>query len=455
MTQPDKTPLAVNSSVADWERRVLAGRELFVRQFAMAGSNDAKRLKAWDEYGFKPTLTFDDLYKMYSRGGVAFGAVTKLVSRCWLNAPEVIEGEKDDTDEAVTEWETATAKVLSKVNAWDVWKEVDRRRLVGRYAALILRFADNKDFDQPVTTGRKVLVECVPVWASALKAGDVDQDQQSERYGKPKFWTYTPVDYAGNPMSPVEIHSDRLFIVGDPSPGAIAFLEPVYNALVSLEKVEGGSGESFLKNAARQISINYDPEVDLVEAAKHYGMELPAFKAQFDDAVRKLNRANDMAMMTQGATVTPLVTQVADPEPTYRVNLQTVAAGVDIPSKILVGQQTGERASTEDERYMSARCQSRRDSELSREITDFIRHLQRCGVVDAKDEIVTVWTSLLELTGAEKLATSKTMAEINTSAMDQGQAAFTVDEIRAAAGYDKLTERIEPPLPEPVDGGAE
>ncbi|EAQ6918689.1 DUF1073 domain-containing protein, partial [Salmonella enterica] len=39
---------------------------------------DAKRSSAWCEYGFKEDLTFDDLYKLYRRGGIAFGAVNKI-----------------------------------------------------------------------------------------------------------------------------------------------------------------------------------------------------------------------------------------------------------------------------------------------------------------------------------------------------------------------------------------
>lgn len=436
----DKMTIAVNSAVAQYERNLLVSRARFLSQMQVGGSSDSKRLHAWDEYGFKSVLCFEDLFKMYSRGGVAFGAVTKLVSRCWLTAPEIIEGERDDTDKKVTTWEQKVAKQFAKLNMWDVWKEADRRRLVGRYSALILRFRDSKEFDQPVDVSQKELVGCVPVWQSALEAGDIDADPQSDYFGKPKFWTYTPSDYSGNPMSSVKIHADRVWIIGDASNDAIAFLQPVYNALVSLEKVEGGSGESFLKNAARQIAINYDAEIDLSEAARAYGVDLPAFKGQFDEAVRKLNRANDMALMTQGATVTPLVSEIADPKPTYDVNLQTVSAGTDIPTKILIGQQSGERASTEDERYMSARCQSRRDSELSRELSDFVRHLMRCGAVDKKDEFAVAWLSLLELTANEKLGKAKTMAEINTAALNQGEEAFTTDEIRAAAGYDAKTQ---------------
>ena len=42
---------------------------------------DAKREAAWCEYGFKTDLSFHDLYKLYRRGGIAHGAVNKLVGR--------------------------------------------------------------------------------------------------------------------------------------------------------------------------------------------------------------------------------------------------------------------------------------------------------------------------------------------------------------------------------------
>ncbi len=75
---------------------------------------------------------------------------------------------------------------------------------------------------------------------------------------------------------------------------------------------------------------------------------------KFNEVAGEMNRGNDVLMTTQGATVTPLVTAVADPSATYNVNLQTFAASVDIPVKVLVGMQTGERASTEDQKYFNA-----------------------------------------------------------------------------------------------------
>ncbi|MFO7066716.1 DUF1073 domain-containing protein, partial [Pseudomonas aeruginosa] len=83
---------------------------------------------------------------------------------------------------------------------------------------------------------------------------------------------------------------------------------------------------------------------------------LDALNERFNEAARQLNLGVDVLLPTQGATVTQMVSAVSDPSPTYNVNLQTAAAGVDIPTKILVGMQTGERASSEDQKYHNARC---------------------------------------------------------------------------------------------------
>ncbi len=161
---------------------------------------------------------------------------------------------------------------------------------------------------------------------------------------------------------------------------------------------------------------------------------------KFNEVAGEMNRGNDVLMTTQGATVTPLVTAVADPSATYNVNLQTFAASVDIPVKVLVGMQTGERASTEDQKYFNARCQSRR-GDLSFEIEDFSDKLIDLKIIDAVSEKTVIWDDLNEQTGTEKLANAKTMAEINQTFQGSGEKpAFSREEIRTAAGYENVDE---------------
>jgi hypothetical protein len=155
----------------------------------------------------------------------------------------------------------------------------------------------------------------------------------------------------------VNIHPDRVFILGDYSDDAIGFLEPAYNAFVSLEKVEGGSGESFLKNAARQLASTSTKKSTLA-ALRRCNVSVDELQDKFNEAAQ-MNRGNDV-LLSPRSHVTSLVSPVSDPSPTYNVNLQTAAAGVIYPTRILVGNQQAERSSTEDQKYFNARCQSRR-----------------------------------------------------------------------------------------------
>ncbi|MFG6654937.1 DUF1073 domain-containing protein [Scandinavium sp. M-37] len=417
----DKLQLAVNHALND--ARMARARAM---AFNPGMGLDAKRSTAWCEYGFKEELTFDDLYKLYRRGGIAYGAVNKLVGLCWKTNPEVIEGDADDDTKDEAAWERSNKRVFTH-RFWRSFAEADKRRLVGRWAALLLHVRDGKKPNEPVTRGRG-LAKISPVWASALKVKSRDNN------GNITMWQYTETQADGNPVQR-DIHPDRVFTIGDMSDDAIGFLEPGYNACVSLEKVEGGSGESFLKNAARQLNVNFEKEIDFNNLASLYGVSVSDLQDKFNEAAVEVNRGNDVLLTTQGASVTPLVTAVADPGPTYDVNLQTFAASVDEPVKIIVGMQTGERASSEDQKYMNARCQSRRQ-DLSFDIEDLVDKLIVLRIVTPVAEKAVVWDDLTEATGGEKLDNAAKMSEINQTSLASGGQVFTVEEIRVAAGYE-------------------
>ncbi|EOZ4763742.1 TPA: anti-CBASS protein Acb1 family protein [Enterobacter hormaechei] len=424
----DKLTLAVNHALND-ARMARARMGLLAPTMGL----DNKRNAAWCEYGFKEELTFDDLYKLYRRGGIAHGAVEKIAGKCWQTNPEIIEGDASDETRQETAWEKKTKQVFTN-RLWRSFFDADRRRLVGRYAGILLHIRDNKAWNLEATKGRG-LEKVTVAWAGSLTVSEWDTGLNSKTYGQPKMWQYTERLPNGSTRR-VDIHPDRVFILGDYTDDAIGFLEPAYNAFVSLEKVEGGSGESFLKNAARQLNVNFDKEIDFNNLASLYGVTVTELQDKFNEVAGEINRGNDVLMTTQGASVTPLVTSVADPSGTYDVNLQTAAAGVDIPTRILVGNQQAERSSTEDQKYMNSRCQTRR-GDLSFEIEDFCDKLIELQIVDSVSQKTVIWDDLNEQTGTEKLTNAKTMGEINQTMLGGGEnPAFSREEIRTAAGYD-------------------
>lgn len=68
--------LAVNAALS--QRQAAFARYAAAHPFTMG--IDAKRDAAWSEYGFKEEITYHDLYKLYRRGGIAHGAVEKIVT---------------------------------------------------------------------------------------------------------------------------------------------------------------------------------------------------------------------------------------------------------------------------------------------------------------------------------------------------------------------------------------
>lgn len=427
---PEKIDLAVNHALND--ARIARDRMGLLNP---GMGIDNKRPQAWCEYGFPEAIDFDDFYSLYRRGGLAHGAVNKLAQACWKSMPWMIEGDDQDGAKDETQWEKGLKTIIAGGKFWRAFAEADKRRLVGRYSGLILQIKDSKAWDQPVDAKAKTLVRMIPAWAGSLQPVEFDTDPNSERYGEPKMWQYTEAATGRTAGRQIKVHPDRLFILGDFSADAIGFLEPAYNAFISLEKVEGGSGESFLKNAARQLGVNFDKEVDLAAIASMYGVSIDRLQQKFNDAAREVNRGNDLMLITQGATTSPLVSNIPDPTPTYNVNLQTVSAALDIPSKILVGMQTGERASSEDQKYFNARCQSRR-GELTFEINDLFAHLMRVGIVKLKAAFTAMWDDLTEATPADKLANAKVLSEINSTSLATGELVFSGAEIREAAGFD-------------------
>lgn len=443
--------LAVNHALNDWATQ--RSRMRLALGPGVAGSLDTKREQAYCEYGFPTTLDFAQFENLYRRGGVAHGAVTKVVGKCWLTEPEVVEGEEKDKTRDVTPWEEAVASFARKTKLWRAFREADRRRLVGRYSAIIIQFRNAGAWDQPVTRSARTpasIVKLIPAWEGQLQPVTFDEDKNSETYGEVLKWRFKEPRANNVGGRDIEIHRDRIFIVGDLQAGAVGFLEPAYNNFVSMEKIEGGAGEGFLKNAARQLSFAFDKDANLSAIATAYNVPLKDLKKVFNSVAQDVNRGTDSVIATQGANVTTLTANMPDPQPHYNVNLQTAAAGLNIPTKILVGMQTGERASSEDQKEFNATCQSRR-GDLGDEIESFIGKMIQLRVLDPVEEFTVVWDDLTEATKSEKLANAKTMSEINSISLATGGELFTGNEVREAAGYEPeadLDERREPGLPE-------
>lgn len=390
---------------------------------------DNKRPDAWAEYGYKENLTFQDFFNLYTRHGIAKGVVDRIAEKVFQTAPWVIQGPKEAEKKPTTAWELAFQTLSEEVDLWWYFKEAYAMRMVGAWSGLILKYANDKDLElkDEVSSGA-VLVDLIPVWSGQLKPATYDP------LGNVTMWNYTPSGFDATDLqngAPVTIHPSRVYIVGDYKRGR-SLLEAGYNSFVDMEKIAGGGGEGYLKNASRQLHINYESDASPVKP----GQPEDEVADELNDQAKKLNTRSDLVIATQGATVTPLVAQLPDPEKPFSVSLQIGMASVRIASRIVVGSQTGERASVEDIRDFNERCQGSREGEVAREVRGLVRHLEENGTIGLGGRITVMWDDLAEPTATDRVDLSLKMAQTNQANIGTGEVVFTPDQIQVAAGYE-------------------
>lgn len=386
------------------------------------------------DFGYPSTLGFSNYWNMYKRFGIANSIIDKPVDVTWMTPP-VIEG----SDKLVKEIED-----LVKVHKiWDRLKGLDIRQRIGRYGALFMRVRDGKKPSEPIEGkggGAGFLVEIIPLNETQLTITKTQGDPMKDDFGKPTMYTFNGSATGGHGSSgnqTFEIHPDRIIISAEGADDGGIYgtpeLEAPYNSLMDLRKIIGAGGEGFYRNAAQSLVHQLkDGSQTISDPAL-----LEEFKEQSDDFVRNRMRRT---LFVPGLETEALQSSLSNPKEFFMNALNDVSAASGIPATILIGQQTGRLASSEDSKHMLSLGNSRRETFLSGMVMDVLEWLMLHGVLGSGDFIVE-WDDLLEQSDEERLGNAFKMSDINHKQYSSGgSAAFTSEEIREQAGYEPIAE---------------
>lgn len=398
------------------------------------------------DFGFPQNPQFDQFYAMYRRNSLARAAVNKTIQKSWQDTPFLQEKQRDAGGEVKeTAIEKAIRERFSDLRVWQQLAEADRRSMVGKYSGVILRLADNKRFIDPVDTvpgGLLGLAEIIPAWERQLKVSEWDTDETSEGYGHPKMFQFqeSAVDEGKAQPRSFQIHPDRVVIWSDDGTvNCSSAIEPGLNDLMTIEKIVGGGGEGFWKNAKASPVLEIDKDAKIESMAKAMGVPVDEVADKMDEQVKDWQRGFDSMLMLQGMkAVAPQIT-LPSPEHFFSIAVQSFAASFLMPVKILVGMQTGERASTEDAQEWAQTNKARRADRVIPNIMAMVRRFERFGMLPVKDWFLS-WTDLTETSMGEKIERADKMADVNQKMKDSGEIVFTHEEIRAAVDLEPLSE---------------
>lgn len=409
------------------------------------------------DFGWPENLSFQHFHRMYTRNSLAAAGVDKTIAKTWEEMPQIWESEEPKESKS----ERDIARRFKDLRIWQMLAEADRRSMVGRYSGVILRYRDSKQFHEPVGRvpgGLDGLAGIIPAWESQLTVSQWDDDPASETYGQPLMFQFNESAVDGSTDGFVrnfQVHRDRVIIWSDDGTvNCQSSLEPGYNDLIDAEKIKGSGGEGFWKSSRGAPVIEAPEGLTPKDIAAGMGVSTDDLIDAVNEQIDSFQKGFDKGLMLGGMTAKPMQITLPIPEHFFAIVVNSFAASLQIPVKILLGSQTGERASTEDANEWNKTCNSRRLNRCVPLIQEFINRLQAVGILRKRDWVIG-WQDLTEATAAEKLLRAKEMAEINAKALPGDEPAFLPDEIREAAGYDPMVTRPDTEDPEPDENEEE
>lgn len=417
-------------------------RDRLQRMFPFAYGSSTKHDYGKD-YGWPDQLTFAHFHRLYTRSGLAAAGVDKTIAKTWETMPALWEDEKPAESPA----EAVIRKHFDKRNIWRAMMEADRRSMVGEYAGAIILLRDGQPLEKPVTRvprGIEGIAGIIPAWQGQLTVAEWDEVETSETYGEPLYYQFdeTAVSNSTNTKPrQVRIHRDRMLIWSDDGTlNCRSALEPGYNDVADAEKIKGAGGEGFWKSSRGAPIIEAPQGITPEDLRKGMGARtIEEVKDSLNDKVREFQDGFDQALMLGGFSAKPLTITLPQPKEFWEPCVQSFAASLGIPFKVLVGNITGERASTEDAEEWARTCMSRRENRALPILREFVDRLVAWGVLNKRDWTIG-WTSLLEASPDDKLDRAAKMSQINQQA--GSELVFLPDEIREEAGY-KVADEVE------------
>jgi len=393
------------------------------------------------DFGYPDHVDFDAAYQRYLRNGIAFAGIEQTILKTWQDNPELWENK----DAKETYGESEIRQKFDDLRLWQKLAEADRRSMVGGYSGLILRYADDKRFLEPVDTvpgGLDGLVDVIPAWAGQLTVSSWDTDEMSPTYGEPTMFGFNESAVGDNSDRQAknrsfELHPDRVLIWSkDGTVHNHSILEPGFNNLIDMEKISGAGGEGFWKNAKSAPIMETDADVSIADMAKGMGVGVDEMADKMNEQVEDFNKGFDAMLMLQGMKAKTLGVTLPQPEEFFNVALQGFAASIGIPLKVLVGSQSGERASTEDADEWSRTNMARRTNTARPTIMALVKKLETVRVLPEQDWYI-YWSDLTEASMGLKIDRADKMAAINQKLLDE---VYTIDEIRETTGHGPIDE---------------
>jgi hypothetical protein len=378
------------------------------------------------ECGYPQTIDSYDYIKMYERSDIAARVVDLEADECWKEYPAIFETE----EERETDFEKEVDRLIRKTNLYSYMYRADRISGIGRYGVIFLGLDDGEQPDQPAPGFSKHGPSETPGDAEILYFRVLDEvtasitefetDASNPRFNKPLYYNLHFAEDTGTEYSTtgeanarvVRTHWSRVIHLADNLGTSEIYGQPrmqnVYNRLLDLRKIYGGSGEMFWKGGFPGYSFEVDPKHGEFTADEKTALQAEA---------KLMSEGLQRYMTSVGVSVKSLLVQLASPRDNIDACMRAICTTKRVPYRIFVGSESGEKSGTNESQTWAERVAFRRNMYVTphiiRETLD--RFIQLGALPKPSDnedgEYTVKWVPLAKLTEIERAQVCKDLTE--------------------------------------------
>ena len=405
---------------------------VIARRIKLGGEHFNGDRDVYETCGYPRELDVKKMRERFDRGDIAHAIVTAYPDATWREKPPL------KAPEAITAQWNALDK---RLGLWGRIKRLDTLTQLGHYGVLLLGLDGGEPLDTPATGSNYKLLYAQPHSSRTAEITEWETNTSSPRFGAPKTYRITTGNEwtgTGGGQRVLTVHHSRVIHVVDGALESDYIGEPLlqrgYNRLMDIEKLAGGSAEIFWQNAAQILAFiaSADAEFDEKDAEK--------MQSQIDEMQHKLRRA----LRLRGVDVKNIAAglQGSTPRDHFNVQIDLLAATYRVPKRILIGNEAGELASTQDETAWQSRIAERRTFYADPCVLHpLISRLQQFGVLPSGDvEIDWPETDALGEKGRAEVAeiTSRAVNQYTAARASGGEDVLAPDEFRNIFGLGPL-----------------
>ena len=342
--------------------------------------------------GYKRTLTYDDYYDRYRRGGIASRLVDAYPQATWRQRPVLLDPGSQLQDDR-SEFVKAFDSMAKRLNLYHYFERADKLAGIGRYSVVMIGVKGGQPLETrlPNVSSFDDIIYITPYSEENAEAKEYDTNPSSERFGLPTVYGVT----IGKGIPKRNVHYTRLLHISEGLLEDDIFgrprMEPVWNYLDDLDKIMGGSAEGVWRTVDRGIQFDVDKDADLS----------PEDEEDFTNEIEEYIHNFKRYIKTRGIKATPLGSEVASVKDNFDAIVSLVGGTLGIPTRILLGSERGQLASSSDERNFSSRVKERQQSYAEPiMIRSFTNRLKLSGMEVPEYEVS--WPDVSTLTDKER-----------------------------------------------------